>query len=133
MPDSYDGRRALTEKAAIPIVRVTFLRQNSWYAHCSATHHGPFWRCVKPLAVLEAGDYSGTNTHVFASSASCSSRRCCFTVGEHCAACVRGRAFKRQIAGGIRHQGRAERPLERGHVSVGESRGSRSHVCGRLE
>ena len=46
---------------------------------------------------------------------------------------VRGCALECEVAGGIRHQGGAERALERGDLPLGEGGRDRSHLRGRLE
>ena len=81
----------------------------------------------KPLAASHGRRYSERVIHAFPPV------RACRDVGVSQRARLGAGSIRGEIAGRIRHPRRAERTVERGAVSVGKSRRTRSHVRASVE
>ena len=118
-------RRALTEKADFRRCRRRFARRIRWYVHCSVRSQSPIH--LSPMSSGNSLRRLGRVTIVDRTPMQFRALVVC------CALCVLvprqpcgGRALGREVAGRVRHQGGAERPLERGDVSLGEGGRARS-------
>ena len=112
----YAPRRRLTKSSAIRAGWRWSARERGRYVHCCGSR-------AKALAAYRNGRYSGWTCHV--------SPSCCRAGGARvlCACGFRWRcAITGQGAGRLRHQGRAERPLERGDLPLAEGGRDRSHL-----